>query len=232
MSYLDEILRKHPIDAASYSALEGFIARDYFKKIEQRDFNKMISFFEEDALFDKMFKHILPILTDGNSNYACVYADGVLKGKVCYLSHSEPSLQPVFRDINSLVAAINSNPDAEDMDSLLEKVSDYPVLDDAKMLAADRAVVEQLYRDFEEEDDEEIKAQIAFSIMALTPPADIERLYEFIESDDMYIQEQAIIVLGEHRYTPAIPKLEELATTAMLNGQTAAKLALKKIRKA
>jgi hypothetical protein len=221
MELLKKILKESGFPLTAIAALGKLDTRDGFEFPQVDDLKEMMAFFREHPALAEL----VPILTDNNSNYICVYKSGPLLGKICYFSYGETSLDPKFRNIENLVTAISANPDAWDFTELPEDILDYPL----KLTREDNNIKESLFTRYHEEADDDIKTQLAFSIMSLTPTDNLEELYPFLNSDDMYIQERAIDMLGFHRYMPAADKLAELQTTALPNGQSAAVRALKRI---
>ncbi len=210
--------------------LEHFKSRDGFCLLEESDFDEMLEYFEQ----YEVYKNLIPIMTDNNSNYWCLYVSGILKGMVCYLSHDGPSLEPKFKDIPKFINAINKNPDAYDFDELDITTFDYPTKENEIDLDNRQEIISGLFTELEPipEDKEDIRQQLAFSLMALVKSEEIESyVYTFLEDKDMYIQEKAIETIGFHKYTPARDKLIELTKTAMVNGKSAAGKALKELKK-
>lgn len=58
------------------------------------------------------FNDLTPVLTNGNSDYWCVFVRGPLHGRVCYLGHDEPDIAPCYCRLAHLVDALNVCPDA------------------------------------------------------------------------------------------------------------------------
>jgi hypothetical protein len=222
-----DILRKNAIDGTEIECLKKFKSRDGFILINDQEFNKMENYFKEFPIY----KNIVPILTDNNSNYVCLYIKNVMKGLVCYLSHDEINLEPKFRNISNLINTIEKHHDIYDFGEFDENIFDFPAKNDITNFAERKNIIDKLYAELSIEFNNERRQQIAFSIMVLTDIAEIEKnIYRFLEDEDMYVQERAIQLLGFHEYKPAREKLMELAENAMPNGQTAAKMALKKLR--
>lgn len=71
---------------------------------------------------------IVPVVTDNNSNYLCVFVRGEHAGLVCYLSHDEINLTPIFKNVSNMVKAINEHPDAWDVYDLPATVFDFKEL--------------------------------------------------------------------------------------------------------
>ena len=224
MKYLIEILKNLRFDKYILSELEKYIPRDGFDFLKLDEYNSMIEHLSQYCVY----QNIIPIMTNNNSDYICVYRDDILHGKVCYLNHEETSLEPRFKDIKNLIKAINTNPDCWELMDFPETVFDYPQKNEA-FSEEDRIATSLLYNSFNRESDDEMRTQIAFSIMSLTPPKNLMDIYSFLDSEDMYIQERAIKVFGFHRYKPVVEKLRDLQITAKHNGKFAAKLALKRI---
>lgn len=227
MHHIKVVLESYSVDDIDIDALKSFESRDGFVLLEVDEFKDMFDYFQAFPVYHAL----IPVMTDDNSNYWCVYVDGPLKNMVCYLSHDEPSLEPRFSSLSSLINAIENNADSYYMDDLDEAVFDYPSRRALRDELREKEIIEALFAIFNTENiDDEILMQTAFSIMALTPPEEIEQnIYPFLDNEDMYIQERAIEILGFHRYQPAIGRLTELVTHAQHNGQTAAKIALTRI---
>jgi hypothetical protein len=227
MEHIKDVLINYGFDNATISKLESFESRDGFIVLNEEEFEEMQNYLNEFPVY----QFLVPITTDGNSNYWCLYADGPLKNMLCHVGHDEPSLEPRFRNLSSLIDAINSHPDCSDINDFEDTIFDFPSRQVSKSQLQDKEIIGELYKIFEAEtDDDQIRTQTAFSIMALTPSTDIEQtIYPFLDDEDMYVQERAIEMLGFHKYQQAVGRLSELATNARHNGQTAAKMALKKI---
>lgn len=227
MEYIKEVLHNYGIDHAAIHKLELFESRDGFLLPDENEFKEMLDYLNSFSIY----RFLVPIMADGHSNYWCLYVDGPLKNMVCHLSHEEASLEPKFRNISSFIDTVNAHPDSQDYYDLEEHVFDLPNTEFSQQ-HQDKEIMEALYQVFvTKTDDDEVRTQTAFCIMALTSPSSIEEtIYPFLDDEDMYIQERAIEILGFHRYEPAIGKLTELLTNAHYNGKLAAKVALQKIK--
>lgn len=192
------------------------------------DFNDMLEYFKQYTVYD----NLIPILTDNNSNYWCLYVSGSLKGMICYLSHAELSLEPKFIGISELINTIDENPDVYDFDELNFQLFDFPIKSDNINLNDREIIIAKLKAELVSKEQEDVRQQLAYSIMTLTSNSEIEtNIYPFLEDDDMYIQERAIQIIGFHKYKPARNKLIELTKTAMVNGKSAAGKALNELNK-
>lgn len=224
MKYLIDILENRNFDRLSIDRLKTFISRDGFKIVGKKDFVEM-----EDVLKEFLvYENIIPIMTDNNSNYVGLYIDGILKGKVCYLSHEENSLEPKFKSIANLIDAINANSKCWELEELPETAFDYPNANHSDL--DNEKIIEGLIDEYNFAIDNDIKIQKAFCIMALTSVDKLETIYHFLDNDDMYIQERAIQIFGFHRCKFAREKIKELQNTAKHNGKIAAVIASKRIR--
>ena len=116
-----ELLKQHQFPKIDVQALESFESRDGFQRITNKNLDGMIVFFEQ---YPEDYENVLPVMTDDNSNYLCVYYKGDDKGKVCHLSHDEIDLTPRFKSIESLIHVIKTNPEAWDFEELPEKSFD------------------------------------------------------------------------------------------------------------
>ncbi|SHG99678.1 hypothetical protein [Chryseobacterium vrystaatense] len=221
-----EKLNKFDIKKSEAERLKVFQSREGFMLLNDSEFDEMEDYFSQFS----MYKNITALLTDDNSNYWCLYVSGPMKGMICYLSHDEPNLEPKFKDISSFVRAIEENPEAYDFNDLDEAFFDFPSVEIPAEFTERKQIIKQLKAEFTSENDDDLKQQIAFSIIALSSATEIEdNIYPFLDNEDMYVQERAIQILGFHQYHPAKEKLISLRATAMPNGISAIGIALKKI---
>ncbi len=203
--------------------LNTFNSREGFYRLNEDELGSLLDYFSDFPVYTDL----VPILTDGQSNYWCLYIDGVLKGKICYLSHDEVSLEPRFKSLSSFIKLINANPSYSDVSDIPLSSYDYP---SREMDDIDREVILQLKNIFDNESEEDNRQQVAFSIMALTSLQDIENIYAFLYDEDMYVQERAIFTLGYWKYQPARELLLELKQTALPNSHNAISIALRNMR--
>lgn len=227
MEHLKEILTRYGITASDIRNLETFASRDGFVLLDEDEFREMQEYFSEFPVY----QFLVPFMTDDTAAYWCVYADGPLKNMVCYVSHEELDLAPRFRSLSSFIDAIRNQPQRHGMAELEDRFFDFPSRQESPTSWQDQEIIGALYNALAAAtDDDQQRTQTAFAIMALTSPSNIETIiYPFLADEDMYVQERAIALLGFHAYKPAVAKLRALVTQAHPNGQTAAKVALKKI---
>ena len=112
-----EVLKQYQFPVIDVQALESFVSRDGFQRITNENLEGMVVFFKQ---YTEDFDEILPIMTDDNSNYFCVYYKGDNKEKVCYLNHDEIDLTPRFKSIESLIHVIGTHPESWDFEELPE----------------------------------------------------------------------------------------------------------------
>lgn len=117
-----EVLKQYQFTVTDVQALESFVSRDGFQKITNKGLDGMMVFFKQ---YPDDFDEVLPIMTDDNSNYFCVYYKGDNKEKVCYLNHDEIDLTPCFKSIASLIHVIGTHPESWDFEELPEGVFDF-----------------------------------------------------------------------------------------------------------
>jgi hypothetical protein len=120
--YLIDYLKKQSIDNDQLLVLSKYIPRDGFIMLSEKEFGEMIDYFNK---YPEEYSDLIPLMTDNNSNYICVYSKGIFRGAVCFLSHDEIDLYPKFKNISSLVTAINANPSAWDFFDFSDSVFDY-----------------------------------------------------------------------------------------------------------
>jgi hypothetical protein len=174
---------------------------------------------------------------DDQSNYAALYVEGPLAGRVCLLNHEELDPAPVYRSVASFLTAVANAGKrgffADGTDYPTPPSADYPALGPADATEAEKSDDQDAIRSLVPlsetavEDDERIL--YAFSIMALTPYESTADLLRFSEDEDFYIQERACDLLGLRRWESAIPTLEEVALHGVSNGKIAAIRALGRI---
>lgn len=221
-----EKLNKFELKTSEIEQLKNFQSRDGFVLIDDAEFEEMENYFNQFSVY----KNLAPLVTDENSNYGCINVNGPMKGMICHLSHDEPNLEPKFKDISNFLKAIDESPEAFDFYDLDETSFDFPSSKNPIEFNERKQIIEELKTDFNSENDEDVRQQIAFSIIVLSLTDEIEdNIYPFLDDEDMYIQERAIQILGFHKYKPAKQKLIELQSSAMPNGQTAIGIALKKL---
>lgn len=221
---------KYEIEKDDLKNLLNYESRDGFELIEKDDFESMLEYFEQYEIYE----NLIPILTDNNSNYWCLYVGGKLKGTVCHLSHDEVNLEPKFKNITKLINTIDKNPEAYDFSEFDVQVFDYPKRENEIDLDNREEIITELLTELEQisKDKEDLRQQVAFSVMALVKSEEIEsKVYPLLDDEDMYIQERAIEIIGFHKYEPARNKLIEFTKTAMANGKSAAGKALKELNK-
>lgn len=178
----------------------------------------------------EVYQDIIPLWTDDNSNYIGVYIQGASKYRICYINHEETDLSPGFRSISSFITKLGLHPNF-DWDEL-EK--DYPseIEISSTEMDEDLSCIDELNNliSSNQLENDDIRCQYIFSIMALTPIKHLESLIKYLDDEDMYVQEKACEIIGFHRYIPAREKLLEVSKNGMHNGKLAAKRALARIR--
>lgn len=175
------------------------------------------------------FEELLPLWTNDHSDYIGVYASGILRGKVCHISHEETDLSPGFRSVETFLTAVQQYPEQE----WEELTKDYPTVRELseQEVAEDIQCLSGLLMKIEQgEVDEDERCMLLYSVMALTPNSQLDTLLPYLDDEDMYVQERACDVLGHHRYVPAKEKLEIVAKQGMHNGKSAAARAMSRIR--
>ncbi|MBO2011606.1 hypothetical protein [Hymenobacter negativus] len=227
MEHLKAVLTRHNITSSAIDKLEAFAPRDGFVVLAEEEFEELREYLGSFPVY----RCLVPFMTDDNSNYWCLYVDGPLKNMVCYLSHEELDLAPRFRSLSSFLDTLHQHPHSNGIEDFEDHFFDFPSRQISPKYLLDREIIGALSTAFTAETDEDqLRTQTAFAIMALTSPTDIETLlYPFLDDEDPYVQERAIELLGFHRYQPAAAKLTALTVSAKPNGRTAAKVALKKI---
>ncbi|PUA39046.1 hypothetical protein C8Z91_11270 [Paenibacillus elgii] len=198
-----------------------------YRILTTEEIREMLDFLQDLACH----RGICPLLTDDQSNYIGLYTDGPLRDKVCYLDHEETDLSPGFRHMERFVEKSLQTPGTEW--DRLER--DYPVVSDRdeqhEHSVHDLKVIQEIdQRLLQEELDEDDMQQLIFAKLTIMPYAESEQICRYLTSDDMFIQEKAVILLRKRNYTAAARSLFEVAKNGMHNGRMAAIFALKQFR--
>jgi hypothetical protein len=120
--FLINYLKSQSISPNQILVFSEYISRDGFNVLSEKEFNEIMDYFGQ---YPQDYEDIIPLMTDNNSNYICVYRKGKFKEAVCFLSHDEINLYPKFKNIASLISAINSNPSAWDFFDFPDSAFDY-----------------------------------------------------------------------------------------------------------
>lgn len=177
---------------------------------------------------EECFDDICPLFTDNNSNYVGIYHQGPLRNKVCNLDHEDMNFSPIFHNIASFIASIENEPDKDWHELVLE----YPTLALEKpefSQDADKVIKEIDELITNAVIDKRLMRQLIFAQITLIPYVRTDEVYEYLASEDMFIQEKAVELLRKRKYAPAVYQLFEIAKTGMQNGKIAAIIALKEI---
>ncbi|MDY8023108.1 HEAT repeat domain-containing protein [Paenibacillus polymyxa] len=178
----------------------------------------------------EVFKLIVPLWTDDHSNYVGIYVEGPLAYKLCYISHEETDVSPIYRSAASLIAELEQHPEL-DWEQLRK---DYPSGEDisVEQLAEDIRCMNELRTALEMDspEDDDVRCQLLYSLMAITPICEVDSLLLYVDDEDMYVQERACVLLGQHGYEPATELLKEVVKHGSPNGKLAARKALSMIR--
>jgi hypothetical protein len=140
-------------------SLLNFRPKEGFVHLSEGEFHEMEAYFDEYSIY----KDLIPIMTDKQSNYICVYISGTLKGMVCLLEHDEPSLEPKFLNISNCVEVLKYDPHLESGDF------DFP-----RNFEGVENIIAQLFTDLEAEKDDDRRLQLALSILELALPEDTQ----------------------------------------------------------
>jgi hypothetical protein len=165
--------------------------------------------------------------TDDDSNYVGVFASGQLAGRVFKIDHEEISPEPCWRSIESFYDALLDGRGAEL--AWCDLATDYPrhATDQAP---ADDALASRLFALYAEQPDSAAGQRAVYQALALSSAATHEaHVVSLLQSDDMWVQERAVQILGHWRRETAIPSIVEVVRTGQHNGRTAGIAALKRI---
>lgn len=210
------------------------VLEDHSHKQEQNKFfirlMEIGEILEMKQFIDKfeVFKNLIAIWTDGNSNYVCMYYSGPLKYRICYLNHEETDVSPQFRNVQAFINELEKDEEC-DWDEL---VKDYPTVGDISRnyVETDLNAIKELNSILDNSDlDDDFRTQIIYSILALTPYDCLDSVIKYLDDEDDFVQERACDIVRFHKYSPAIDKLKELCITGKVNVPGAAKRALRQM---
>ncbi|MGG4502054.1 HEAT repeat domain-containing protein [Paenibacillus polymyxa] len=135
----------------------------------------------------EVFKYIIPLWTDDHSNYVGLYVEGPLAYKLCYINHEETDLSPMYRSTASLIAELEQNPEL-DWEQLRK---DYPSDNDisTEQLAEDIRCMHELQAILEKDSsmEDDVRCQLLYSLMAITPVSEADSLLPYVDDEDMYV---------------------------------------------
>lgn len=183
-----------------------------------------------------------PFWRGGNGEFAAVYLTGPLTGRVYIFDYDGRNDSVSFRSVNSFVDSLNAGA-AEGAD-WFDLQADYYVFNEyfirgagvckpatEEELASDSEAAAALRAEYASAaiEDERDDHHYALNIMGLTPPLKTVSILDFLDSNDMWIQERACQIMGHRRYEPVIEKLGTIARGGTTNGRGAAIDALGRI---
>ncbi|MDO4879821.1 MAG: hypothetical protein Q3983_00935 [Capnocytophaga sp.] len=174
--------------------VKAFTSTDGFMLVEDEEYEDLQKFFGQFSLFNGL----CPLLSDGNSNYWCVFTEGARKGLVCYLNHEEQDrLEPRFKNISRLLVAIEKHPDAGDFDDLneLPKVFDFPA-NTIEDFPERETIITQLYHEIEQLPDDnctdQARSSRIYAIITLATASEATiHIKPFLDDEDDYVVEFA-----------------------------------------
>jgi hypothetical protein len=164
--------------------------------------------------------------TDDNSNYAGVFTSGPLAGRVFMIDHEETRPEPCWRSVESFYDALLDARDAE-LD-WSELATDYPREPDDQS-PADDALASQLFALHQEQPHSATGQRAVYRALALSSATHAEQVMSLLWSENMWIQERAVEVLGHWRWEPAVASIVEVVRNGQHNGRTAGIYALTRI---
>lgn len=139
--------------------------------------------------------------------------------------HDAADLVPVIRDLAHLERALASSVGEPDLPG---RVHDYPDVEGRATPAEveeDRALVAWLREQLGEapvSSDDSTAWLYLRVLMNLTPHADVDALMPYLDATDPFVQELAVVTLGDHRHPPARAKLEAIAASGRGNAKLVA----------
>ena len=177
---------------------------------------------DEDCLEEHFLSEDLPSLTwtDDNSNFAGVFQGGPLEGWVFFLDHEELRPLPRYRDAQLFRKALFES-QAQDFHEL---PTEYPK-QDASATDSEDLDLARYYRKRWFQKGPGATAAALRSLILLPVKASAEAL-EFLDTENMWVQEAAVQVLAQRRQTSSASLLSRVVLEGTHNGRLAALAAL------
>jgi hypothetical protein len=164
--------------------------------------------------------------TDDNSNYAGVFASGELAGRVFQIDHEEPSPEPRWRSVESFYDALLDGRESEV--DWWDLATDYP-REPTDQAPADDVLASRLFALYHDQPDSSVGERAVYRALALSSATHEAQVVSLLRSDDMWIQERAVQILGHWRWEPAVASIADVVRNGKHNGRTAGMNALKRI---
>ena len=183
--------------------------------IEEENFPDMMEYMKENH------PNICLLWGDGNSNWAGVFYKGLLRGKVTFLSHEEPTILPLFK---SIVSAVEKFKERKVWDFLYPSVNerpyiyDYPVSSDNPISESEKTENLALAKSFlatlpdlskKSEEDYEAHCQAAMTAAYLLPSENVQLLYPMLVCGNMYVEQDIPYIFSFHKDKNALPALHD-----------------------
>ena len=174
--------------------------------------------------------------SDDNGNGAGVFPLGGLRDRVFVIDHEEPSPEPRWTTAESFYDALL---DARDQELLWwgDARTDYPRRPDRQYPPEDNDLADDFFAIHERDPSNPAGRRAGFRALALSvPEVHNQRVMALLDSDDMWIQERAVEILGVWGNPDdgwgrpeVVEPLANVARHGSHNGQLAAMGALRKI---
>jgi len=174
--------------------------------------------------------------SDDNGNGAGLFPVGALRDRVFVLDHEEPSPEPRWTTVDSFYDALL---DARDQELLWwgDMRTDYPRRPDGQYPPEDDDLADDFFAIHERDPSSPAGRRAGFRALSLSvPDVHDQRVLALLDSDDMWIQERAVEILGVWGNPDdgwgrpeVIEPLANMARHGSHNGQLAAMGALRKI---
>ncbi|WP_338812682.1 hypothetical protein V9L05_15060 [Bernardetia sp. Wsw4-3y2] len=208
--YLKEIFKQNKLD---YSVLSQFKAKETreVEILSEEEYRGIKEWLQNYSLGCT----IIPVFTNNESDAICVFADGILKGKVFILNHGEGYFMPRFENLESFISKINSV--NGDWHNLPDYAFDYPIKNESHI---EETILSELWQLIHQNKfiSESHRELIFQTILYLTPPSKLETLLDFLKDKNYNIAEQAAWLVGVfHTYEPAQALIAELVKTKYKN---------------
>lgn len=208
--YLEEIFKQNELD---YSILSQFKPKEgrEVEILSEEEYRAIKEWLQNYSLGCT----IIPVFTNNESDAICIFADGILKGKILILNHGESYFMPRFKTLESFISKINGI--NGDWYNLSDAAFDYPIKSEYN---SENAILEKNWELIYQNkfSSEEYREFIFQTILYLTPPSKLETLLDFLNDKNDNIADQTAWLLGVfHTYQSAKSIIAELVKTKYKN---------------
>lgn len=192
-----------PHELISVWSDEDFCLDEYnFRLLTSDEIITMHHILQEDPYSPTEQLTILPFLTDDNSNYTCIYYDGLFKDKITYYDHEDVDFSPSFSSITSFIKYLKDDPN-----EYIGRKQEYPIMIDTEEYYT---LYTHSLKKYKQSTDFNSLIYWAFCTLNFIPLHEISIMRAFLFDTNLWIQEKACRVIEKRRDLRFITDLGKL----------------------